>query len=86
MQKKSLSGDGSCLSGGKCRRGSRKECIRTEQVTDKERSTNVRVADVDLSQLWSNGHQRIHTGYIQVAETMRIEQTARDPDKPHTNA
>ena len=29
-----------------CRRGSRKERIRTEQVTDKERSTNVRVADV----------------------------------------
>ena len=29
-----------------CRRGSRKERIRSEQVTGKERSTNIRVADV----------------------------------------
>ena len=41
--KKCLSGDGSCLSGGECRRGSGKERIRTEQVTKKERSTSVRV-------------------------------------------
>ena len=41
LQKKCLSGDGSRLSGGECRRGSRKERIRTEQVTDKERPTNV---------------------------------------------
>ena len=46
MQKKCLSCDGSRLSGGECRRGSRKERIRTEHVTNKERSTNVRVADV----------------------------------------
>ena len=37
--KKNLSGDGS-------RRGSCEERIRTEQVTDKERSTNVSVTDV----------------------------------------
>ena len=36
MQKKRLSGDGSRLSVGECRRRSRKECIRTEQVTDKD--------------------------------------------------
>ena len=41
--KKSFSGDGSCLSGGECIRGSGKERIRTEQVTKKERSTSVRV-------------------------------------------
>ena len=46
--KKCLSGDGSRLSGGECRRRSRKERIRTEQArkTKKERSTNVRVTDV----------------------------------------
>ena len=44
--KKCLSGDGSCLSGGEDRRGSRKERIRTKQVTDQELSTNVRVTDV----------------------------------------
>ena len=38
MQKKCLSDDGS-------RRGSRKERICAEQVTDKERSTNVHVTD-----------------------------------------
>ena len=43
---KILSGDGSCLSGGECRRGSRKERIHTEQVTKKEWSTNVHVTDV----------------------------------------
>ena len=37
-----------------------------------------------LSQLRSNGHQRIHTGYLQDAERMRTGQTARQPDKPHT--
>ena len=41
---------------------------------------------VDLSQLRSNGHQRTHAGYLQDAERMRTGQTARDPDKPHTNA
>ena len=41
-----LSGEGSRLSGCECRRGSRRERIRTEQVTDKERTTNVRVTDV----------------------------------------
>ena len=46
MHKKCLSGDGSRRSGGEDRRGSRKECIRTEQVTDKEQSTNVSVTDV----------------------------------------
>ena len=46
IKKNCLSGDGSCLSGGEDRRGSRKEHIRTVQVTDKERSTNVRVTDV----------------------------------------
>ena len=44
--KKCLSGDGSRLGGEEGRRGSRKERIRTEQVTDKERSTSVRVTDV----------------------------------------
>ena len=39
MKKKCLSGNGSC-------RGSRKERMCAEQVTDKERSTNVRVTDV----------------------------------------
>ena len=39
-----------------------------------------------LTQLRSNGHQRIHTGYLQDAESMRTGQTAREPDKPHTNA
>ena len=46
--KKCLSCDGR-LSGGECRRGSCKERIRTqctEQVTDKEKPTNVRVTDV----------------------------------------
>ena len=43
---KCLSGDGSCLSGGECRRVNRKECIRTEQVVDKEQPANVRVSDV----------------------------------------
>ena len=43
---KGLSGDGSHLSGGEDRRGSCKVCICTEQVTDKERSINVRVTDV----------------------------------------
>ena len=36
-----LSGGGSRLGGGEGRRGSRNERIRTGQVTDKERSTNV---------------------------------------------
>ena len=39
-------GDGSRLSGGEYRRESRKERMRTEQVTKKEQSTNVRVKDV----------------------------------------
>ena len=46
--KKCLSCDGR-LSGDECRCGSRKERIRTqctEQVTDKEKPTNVRVTDV----------------------------------------
>ena len=34
----------------------------------------------------SNGHQRIHTGYLQDAERMKTGQTAREPVKPHTNA
>ena len=46
MQKKCLSGDRSRLSGDQCRCGSRKERIRTEQVTKKERSTNVHITDV----------------------------------------
>ena len=41
---------------------------------------------VDRSQLKSNGHQRIHTESLQDAKRMRTGQTARDPDKPHTNA
>ena len=48
-QKKSqkcLSGDGSRLSGGEYRCGSRKEPTRTEQVKKKERSTNVHVTDI----------------------------------------
>ena len=40
--------NGSRLSGGECRRGSRKERKRTEHVTNKEWSTNVRVADVHV--------------------------------------
>ena len=44
--KKCLSGSGSRLSGGECQRRGRKERIRTEQVTDKERSTSVSVTDV----------------------------------------
>ena len=36
-----LSGCGSSLGGGEIRRGSRKERLRTGQVTDKLRSTNV---------------------------------------------
>ena len=43
---KCFSGHGSCLSGDEDRRGCRKKRIRTEQVMDKERSTNVRVTDV----------------------------------------
>ena len=45
-QKKSLSGDGSRFSGGECRRGSRKERIRIEQVMGKERPTNVCITNV----------------------------------------
>ena len=41
-----MSSDGSRLSGGEDRRGSRNDRIHTEQVTDNERSTNVRVTDV----------------------------------------
>ena len=41
---------------------------------------------VDRSHLESNGHQRIHTGYLQDAECMRTGQTAGEPVKPHTNA
>ena len=41
---------------------------------------------VDRSQFRSNGHQWIYTGYLKDAERMRTEQTAREPDKPHTNA
>ena len=44
--KKCLSGDGSRLGGGEGRRGRCKERIPTKQVTDKERSTYVRVTDV----------------------------------------
>ena len=40
---------------------------------------------VDRTQLRSNGHQRVHTGYLQEAERMRTGQTAREPGKPHTN-
>ena len=43
---KCVSCDGSHLSGGEGCRGSSKEHIRTKQVTDKERSTNIRVTDV----------------------------------------
>ena len=39
---KSLSDGGNLFGGGEGRRGSRKERIRTVQVTDKEQSTNVR--------------------------------------------
>ena len=35
--------------------------------------------------LMSNGHQWIHTVYLKDAERMRTGQTAREPDKPHTN-
>ena len=38
---------------------------------------------VDRSQVRSNGHQRIHTGYI--PDTYRMP-NEREPDKPHTNA
>ena len=41
---------------------------------------------VDNSQLRSNRHQRIHTGYLQDAERMRTWQTAWESDRPHTNA
>ena len=41
---------------------------------------------VDRSQLRSNGHKRIYTGYLQDAEHMRTGQTTREQDKPHTNA
>ena len=44
--KKCLSGGGSCLVGGEGRLGSHKEDIHTEQVTGKERSTNVCVTEV----------------------------------------
>ena len=44
--KKCISGDGSRLGGGENRCGSCNECIRTEHVMDKERSTNVCVTDV----------------------------------------
>ena len=40
---------------------------------------------VDSSQLRSNRHQQIHTGYIQDAEHMRTGQTAQELDKYHTN-
>ena len=46
LSKICLSGDGSRLNGGERRRGSRKERIPTEQVTDKEWLTNVRVTYV----------------------------------------
>ena len=41
-----VSCDGSHLSGGEGCRGSSKKHIPTKQVTDKERSTNIRVTDV----------------------------------------
>ena len=41
---------------------------------------------VDRSQLRSNGHQRIHRGYLQDVERMRTGQSAHEPDKPHTKA
>ena len=44
--KNCLSGDGSHLRCGEDHRRSHKERIRTEQVTDNERSTNARVTDV----------------------------------------
>ena len=40
---------------------------------------------VDRSQLRSNGHQQIHTWYLQDALRMRNGQTTREPDTPHTN-
>ena len=45
-QKNWLSGDGSRLGGDEGHLGSRKERIRTGQVTDKERSTHVCVTEV----------------------------------------
>ena len=43
---KCVSCDGSHLSGDEGCRGSSKKHIRTKQVTDKERSTNIHVTDV----------------------------------------
>ena len=43
---KCLFGGGSCLGGNESRHRSRKERIRTQQVTDKDGSTNVNVPDV----------------------------------------
>ena len=47
---------------------------------------SVTCPEVDRSQPRSNGHKRIYTGYLQDAERMRTRQTAREPDRLHTNA
>ena len=41
---------------------------------------SVTCPEVDRSQLRSNEHQPIHTGYLQDADHMRNRQTEREPD------
>ena len=53
------------------RRKTIKEC-----ACDIRPLNSVTCPEVDHSQLRSNGHQRIHTGYLQDAERMRTGQTA----------
>ena len=62
-------------------------CIRciSLQVYNNRPGNSLTCPVVDQTQLRLNRHQPVHTGYLQEAERMRTGQTAREPDKPHTN-
>ena len=60
--RKNAAGDGSRLSGGEYRRESGKERMRTEQVTKKEQSTNVRV---HFCKRFVERSQNVHAIFVQ---------------------
>ena len=58
----------------------------TEYACGTRLGNSVTCPVVDRSQFRLNGHQGIHTGYLQDNERMITRQNAREPDKPHTTA
>ena len=57
----------------------------TEYACGTRLGNSVTCPVVDRSQSRLNGHQGMHTGYLQDNERMITRQNAREPDKPHTH-